>query len=328
MKYFLLITLMFALPASAADNDIKKIPVAVFGISSHNCPPSTGKAVADIFSGHIFRSKIFIMLDKNQVERIAAREGLVTGENYDLPVLLKIGTKLSVQKIISGSVNKIGSTYTLEIRSIDVAKASVDILVSEKTESESDLDAAIKKCAYRIERYYLGYDSVSGKYDLVVTPSAVMPLGRLAKGFIFAPGVSILGSLNDPFKKGFDLQLSVSYYRTLGNRDGVAFIHFIPVEFFGAKRFSPQKNINLIPAFGIGVLPTYMSADPLRNKISSNYVYRKNWYANLLLTAKLEADIFLFNRYYLFVTPSYRLVYESSGSGHLVGVDLGLKYIF
>lgn len=321
----LIIVIPAVLPAKEAP---ERISMAVFGISANNCPESTGRAITEILSGHLFRAKLFLLLDKDQIERIAAREGVATTRDYDIPVLARIGAKLSVNKIIGGSVNKVGNRYTLEIRAIDVATAAVDTTISVLITDNDDFEAEIRKAAYRIERYYLGYDTISGKIDLIATPSVMYPIGSMTRTFATATGVSLGVNVNDIFESPVCFTFLTSYYRGMGLHEGVKFAHLFPTQLLFGLQYRAAKNINMIASAGPGVLFSYIEADANRKPFEGEYIYEKGTYFNPIVVARFEVDIFLYNRAYLYLSPSYMLVMDPEVPGHLPAIDVGLKYIF
>ena len=72
-------------------------------------------------------------------------------ERSDAENLAKLGKILAVSKIVAGSVGRVGDTYNLTLRMVDVETGKIDAFVSEDVKAERDaLLVAVRNLSKRL----------------------------------------------------------------------------------------------------------------------------------------------------------------------------------
>jgi hypothetical protein len=238
-----------------------------------------------------------------------------------------LGKILSVDKIIVGSVNKFGK-FKIEVRSIDVAKASVDYTAAEDASELKNLENAVSQIALRIERYYSGYYNLTEKFDIVVSFKNFLPLGDFTSGTDVGYGGVLYFTINKLFGLNFQVMISIGAEAFTPKIVSIKSIVIIPLEVHLGYQFSLTKNINMISSIGVGYLFTIINYDKIDERASGQYQYKMDFFYNPVLSARLEFDILLVDRWYLVVAPGYSLFFESKKLGQYIGLELGVRMLF
>ena len=143
----LCIILMLSLTLSARD----KITLAVLDFEAKNTTPGNAEAVTDLLRTNLFNTGRFTVVERERIRQIFEEQRFQMGGFTDTDKAVEIGKVLNVQKIMLGTVNKLGDTYILNTRMVDVQSGAVDLAVSEKaTGGEANLLEAIEKLSITI----------------------------------------------------------------------------------------------------------------------------------------------------------------------------------
>ena len=240
--------------------------------------------------------------------------------------MAKLGAYFKVDKIIVGSVNKFDN-YAIEIRSIDVKTGTVDLSVPFEAETEYEIYKTTNKIAQTIERHYMGYDRVSGTFDLSVTPCFVYPFGSLGKGVSYGLGANISGSFNNVFIDNFNLVLLTGACTFLPENKRIKSLYTFPLELAIAYRLPLTKTLTLTPSIGAGVIYSRIQNDKDRLKINGQYDYDTKQYINSVIDVRADFSLFIHDRWFLVIAPSLGLMPGGKYS-LLAGLNLGIKTIF
>ncbi len=106
-------------------NDNKlKIVVMDFDSSTSS---SDGKTLAELFSVELVNRGCFIILDRSQLQHIIDEQKLQLSGITEEEKVIKIGQIMGANKIITGSVLKMGNNYFITLKGIDVYTGSVEV---------------------------------------------------------------------------------------------------------------------------------------------------------------------------------------------------------
>ncbi len=149
---FLFIWLLFFIPMlSAAD----LMPIAIMEMEAISVPKDTAKAVSDLLRTALFNTGKFNVLERTEMDKVLKEQQLGLSGLTDIEKAVKVGKLLSAKKILVGTVSKLGKSYIVNARIIDVEKGQMEFADNAKAESETDLDSAVeifaKKIANRID---------------------------------------------------------------------------------------------------------------------------------------------------------------------------------
>ncbi len=206
ISIFMIVSTISANKVAVAETQIKKIAILEF--KANNTSESFAHGVRDILEVNLYKTEAFEILERDQVDLILNEHGYHDKWCSESSCAIKIGEMLLADKIIVGSISKIGS-FTISIKFVDVRKGHVEYADSEIAASENEIGNSIEKLAKRvsinvaelqkeksvqdpsIEYKYSPY----GYYLRGVFPGwAQMYAGKSGKGVIFMSAFIIAGS--------------------------------------------------------------------------------------------------------------------------------------
>lgn len=123
----------------------EKIALAVLDFDAKNTSQGNAEAVTDLLRTELFNAGRFIVVEREKVQQIIDEQKLQMSGFTDMRQAMEIGRLLNVHKILVGSVNKLGETYVLNARMVDVQSGAVELAVSKKSEGgEGELPDTIE----------------------------------------------------------------------------------------------------------------------------------------------------------------------------------------
>ncbi len=86
--------------------------------------------ISDRLRGELFNTGMVEVMEREQMQEILKEQGFqASGVCTDEECLVKMGHILGVQKLVTGSIGKLGSKFLINIRSVDVQTARIDRVV-------------------------------------------------------------------------------------------------------------------------------------------------------------------------------------------------------
>jgi len=137
-----------AMRLAAKPEDAKaKVRVAVVDFKTIRADKDIGEAVAENLRNALVQHKQFTVVERSQIEKALkeasfSQSGLVEGSQA-----VTLGKLLGAKVIVVGSVTKIGSTYTVNARFIDVATGEATEARSLDTDDENQIAKLVKTLA-------------------------------------------------------------------------------------------------------------------------------------------------------------------------------------
>lgn len=131
---FILLAAVLAamLPAAAQDKAPEKTAVAVLQFEPRNISQAEAVILSDRLRAELVGSNHFNVLEREQMDKILREQKLqLTGACSDASCLVKVGQLMAVTKMMGGTISKIGNTYTVQARVIDVEKGVIETEVSQ-----------------------------------------------------------------------------------------------------------------------------------------------------------------------------------------------------
>jgi TM2 domain-containing membrane protein YozV len=135
LKLLLMIpaVLASALPVLAQDKTAapEKTAVAVLQFEPRNISQAEAVILSDRLRAELVATNFYNVLEREQMDKILKEQKLqLTGACSDASCLVKVGQLMAVTKMMGGTISKIGNTYTVQARVIDVEKGVIDQEVS------------------------------------------------------------------------------------------------------------------------------------------------------------------------------------------------------
>ena len=113
------LTLFFPSPSSG------EMVLAVPDFQAVGCPQHLGGAVAEQIRGKLTGRGPWTVLESSQMTRIAAEHRLSMSGLVDDKKAVAVGKVLGAQYLVLGTVNAVGSVFTLTARFVDIATGVV-----------------------------------------------------------------------------------------------------------------------------------------------------------------------------------------------------------
>jgi len=161
-------SLLFSLTTPAQSQS--KMAIAVLSFEAKNVSRETAEAVADILSTELFNTKRFEVIERQAIVRILEEQKLQMTGVTDMSQAAEIGKVLNVKKIMIGSVSKLGQTYIINTRLVDVQTGAMELAQNVKSEKGEDgLPTAIADLVANISQKITIEGSV-----IKVTPNVIL----------------------------------------------------------------------------------------------------------------------------------------------------------
>jgi TolB-like protein len=150
LYFFLpLVFLTLGLPQESLSRE--KITVAVFDFEAKNINQETADAATDLLRTELFNTGRFQVAERDQIRKVLDEQNFQMSGLTDVEDAVEIGRLLNVRAIMVGSVNRLGSTYFINMRLISVRTGMVGLAESIKcTGGEEKLPDAISDLARKI----------------------------------------------------------------------------------------------------------------------------------------------------------------------------------
>lgn len=151
---FLASSLHAATNAAAADSGTLPT-VAILDIRSTELDADTSQTLSEILRTELFKLHIFKILERSMIQSILEEQKLdLSGyiEDFDL---LRVGRLLSVEKLVVMTVGMMNKNIAVNIRVINVEKATLDYSENVFINTRESIIDAIKDLAKKIEVYYV-----------------------------------------------------------------------------------------------------------------------------------------------------------------------------
>jgi formylglycine-generating enzyme required for sulfatase activity len=232
-------------------------------------PRDANMALCDVLRSELFLTGKFDVLERGDMDRLLQQRGFQREEHASTEYIVEAGRALGVLKMVAGNIGKIGATYTINLRLIDVKTGTVDRVANETCRCEIDdlvhiVGAAAKTLAEsetpaeqlaRIERERNARQAEEQKPTEKKTPEfstegmILVPAGKFIMGspedqgddyehpqhtvYLDAYYIDTREVTNAQFKKFVD----DTHYVTEAERDGWSYV-------YTGKGFSKEKGLD------------------------------------------------------------------------------------
>jgi|TARA_B100002003_G_C14130545_1_gene543769 formylglycine-generating enzyme required for sulfatase activity len=193
--FFSILFLFVTITVNAGEESKARIAVLDFDVKSKNIDEDAGSILADAFGYQLHQFQCYDVINRDYMKKILKEQGfLVSGATIadDAEVL---GQILDVQKLVTGSLGKLGNTFTLTIVLVDVVTAREEHSGFESVKGKID---AVLEIASNMARYFCPENSVEEHDKGSASVETDFPL---PDGFI-----TVKGSLIDS-STGFPLEI-------------------------------------------------------------------------------------------------------------------------
>ena len=127
-----------------------KMRLAVLDLKPQNVDLGTAKVVSNMLRTSLIDSNVFVIIERGQMDEILNEQGFQQTGCTDSSCAVEIGKLLSTNKILIGEISKLGKSFIITSRVVDVEKGVAEYAVQEKAASEDVLDLSIKKLSAKL----------------------------------------------------------------------------------------------------------------------------------------------------------------------------------
>ncbi len=198
-KLILLITVMIIY--SAPGYSVEKMLIAVLDLKGNGVSKMVSYAVSDLIRSEMVKTGMFRVMERSQMDEVLKDQGFSKEECTDQSCAVKIGKVLSVRKILMGEINKMGRSYMITVRIVDVERGISGYSANEKAAGEDDMDRAsikitskLTKNIYMGNKAYFTFQTPQGYYLRSIVPGwGQFYVNRPVKGYIFLGAFVLAG---------------------------------------------------------------------------------------------------------------------------------------
>jgi TolB-like protein len=115
-----------------------KFHIAILNLEGRGISESEAATLSDQLRGHLVNLNAFIVLERGTMEEILQEQGLQQSGCTVTECAVRVGRVLNVQKIVAGSIGKIGKTYAINISMIDVESGRIERSFNRNYQGEID----------------------------------------------------------------------------------------------------------------------------------------------------------------------------------------------
>lgn len=116
-----------AFSTSDGQQQIEPQPVGILDFESNNVDPGEARAITDRFRLYLGNQAIFQVIERRRMQDILNEVGFqITGACDTEECIVQVGKILGARKMIAGSVSRVGTLYSLQVRIIDIETSMVE----------------------------------------------------------------------------------------------------------------------------------------------------------------------------------------------------------
>lgn len=105
----------------------RKTTLSVMDLTYSNIPATEAKLLGDALLSEITDTKVYQVVERSQRDEILREQGFAqSGACDETSCLIEAGKLLAVQKMVGGSIGKIGKNWVINIRVVDVLTGQVE----------------------------------------------------------------------------------------------------------------------------------------------------------------------------------------------------------
>jgi len=173
-----------------------KLSVAVMQLDALGIQKAEAATLTDRLRNELFRTQRFHVTEREKMDEILKEQGFQQTGCTSSECIVEVGMLLGVQRMIGGSIGKVGRTYTISLRMIDVEKGEIVQAPTEDFQGEIDvlLITIIPRMAQQLAGIAVAIPAPQGRQT---TPAIQNPAGI---EFVLIPGGTF--DMGDTFNEG------------------------------------------------------------------------------------------------------------------------------
>jgi hypothetical protein len=164
------IAIITAIIVSICTADDKKMPsVAIMNLEAQTLDKETVRSITDAVADEVIKSRKVRVMERSQMEQILKEQGFQqTGACDGTDCAVAIGRLLSIDQMIVGSIGKIGESYTISLRLVNISTG--ELINGARTMQRGAIDEIVATSVPKIVIQLFGNNAEN------VTPVAIAPI--------------------------------------------------------------------------------------------------------------------------------------------------------
>jgi TM2 domain-containing membrane protein YozV len=108
--------------------------LAVLSLSSQNVSPADTSIIMGFIQEEFFYTMKFQLVEREQIDKLLKEIQYQQSGLCDVECAVNLGKQLAAQKVVSGSVGRLGNAYVIQLSMIDVATSAIESMFSIREE--------------------------------------------------------------------------------------------------------------------------------------------------------------------------------------------------
>ncbi len=150
MKKYLPLTLIIIILSAAGVFAEEKMRIAVIDLKPKKVSNVVAVGITNIIRSDLVDTGLFTVVERNQMNEIMKEQELQMTGCTDQACAVEVGKLLSARKILIGEITRLGKSYLITVRIVDVEKGVAEFSSREKALSEETLDRAASAIARKL----------------------------------------------------------------------------------------------------------------------------------------------------------------------------------
>ena len=124
--YLVWALVFFSIPVNVLAQNSDKIPVAILDLEGRGISALEAATLTDRLRSEMVTIGAFVVVERGQMEMLLEEQGFQQTGCTSAECAVEVGKLLGVQKMITGSIGKLGELYTVDARMFDVQTGEIE----------------------------------------------------------------------------------------------------------------------------------------------------------------------------------------------------------
>ncbi len=116
----------FSIPVKILSQNPDKIPVAILDLEGRGISDLEAATLTDRLRSEMVTVGAFVVVERGQMEMLLEEQGFQQTGCTSAECAVEVGKLLGVQKMVTGSIGKLGELYTVDARMFDVQTGEIE----------------------------------------------------------------------------------------------------------------------------------------------------------------------------------------------------------
>jgi hypothetical protein len=141
---------LFMVILAAGSLAAEKTTVAFVGLEASGVSEASASGIADTLLDALINTKRFEIVERDRLNALMEEQGLALSGCTTTECFVQVGQLAGASKVVVGKVSKVGETYTVTVRVVDVFVGKVELSESSESSSLDGLLVASREMAARL----------------------------------------------------------------------------------------------------------------------------------------------------------------------------------